>query len=116
MPIRAALDLALRRGAWEHTQCDGSTDITLATINIDAQARNVILYAPKDGSFHVIDRANGKAISAKKLGVGAHNHFAQSFSPKTGLVYLPTTELPSAIPSPTRQPTPARARSSPGIP
>ncbi len=83
----------------EHTQCDGSTDITLATINIDAQARNVILYAPKDGSFHVIDRANGKVISAKKLGVGAHNHFAQSFSPKTGLVYLPTTELPSTIPA-----------------
>jgi quinohemoprotein ethanol dehydrogenase len=76
----------------DHTQCDGSTDITLATLTIDGQARNVILYAPKDGSFHVLDRASGKAISAKKLGMGAHNHFAQSFSPKTGLTYVPTTE------------------------
>ena len=33
---------------------------------------------------------------SKKLGVGAHNHFAQSFSPKTGLAYVPTTELPAS--------------------
>ena len=82
----------------DHQQCDGSTDITLATINIDGQPRKVILHAPKDGSFHVLDRATGKLISSKKLGVGAHNHFAQSFSPKTGLVYLPTTELPDSNP------------------
>ena len=81
----------------EHARCDGSSDITLAAITLDGQARNVILYAPKDGSFHVIDRATGKAISAKKIGVGAHNHFAQSFSPKTGLAYVPTTELPATI-------------------
>ena len=80
----------------DHLQCDGSTDITLATINIDAAPRNVILHAPKDGSFHVLDRASGKAISVKKLGMGAHNHFAQSFSPKTGLAYVPTTELPAS--------------------
>jgi quinohemoprotein ethanol dehydrogenase len=76
--------------------CDGSTDITLAAINLGAQTRNVILYAPKDGSFHVIDRASGKAISVKKLGMGMHNQFAQSFSPKTGLTYVPTTELPES--------------------
>ncbi|HYJ42749.1 MAG TPA: PQQ-binding-like beta-propeller repeat protein [Steroidobacteraceae bacterium] len=77
----------------DHLQCDGSTDITLATVAIAGAPRNVILYAPKDGSFHVLDRASGKAISVKKLGMGAHNHFAQSFSPKTGLTYVPTTEL-----------------------
>jgi len=88
-----AMDWQFDSSPGDHTQCDGSTDITLATITIDAQARNVILYAPKDGSFYVLDRAGGKAISTKKLGVGAHNHFAQSFSPKTGLVYVPTTEL-----------------------
>ena len=41
----------------------------------------------------MLDRASGKAISVKKLGMGAHNHFAQSFSAKTGLTYVPTTEL-----------------------
>jgi quinohemoprotein ethanol dehydrogenase len=82
--------------AADHTQCDGSTDITLANLTIDGQPRNVILYAPKDGSFDVLDRASGKAISAKKLGMGAHNHFAQSFSPATGLAYVPTTELPAS--------------------
>jgi quinohemoprotein ethanol dehydrogenase len=82
----------------DHTQCDDSLDITLATISIDGQPRNVILHAPKDGSMHVLDRATGKLISSKKLGVGAHNHFAQSFSPVTGFVYLPTTELPAENP------------------
>ena len=80
----------------DHTKCDGSTDITLATITVDGQPRNVILYAPNDGSFHVLDRASGKALSKRSLGMGAHNHFAQSFSPKAGLAYVPTTELPAS--------------------
>ncbi|HEV7609949.1 MAG TPA: PQQ-binding-like beta-propeller repeat protein [Steroidobacteraceae bacterium] len=84
--------------AADHTQCDDSLDITLATINIDGQPRNVILHAPKDGSMQVIDRLTGKLISSKKLGVGAHTHFAQSFSPATGLVYLPTSEIPAENP------------------
>ncbi|MEO8016637.1 MAG: PQQ-binding-like beta-propeller repeat protein [Pseudomonadota bacterium] len=84
--------------AADHTTCDDSLDITLATISIDGQSRNVLLHAPKDGSMQVLDRATGKLISSKKLGVGAHNHFAQSFSPATGLVYLPTTELPAENP------------------
>jgi quinohemoprotein ethanol dehydrogenase len=79
-----------------HTQCDGSSDITLAEVSIDGQLRKAILYAPKDGSFHVLDRASGKAISVKKLGLGAHNDFAQSFSPKTGLAYVPATDLPAS--------------------
>jgi quinohemoprotein ethanol dehydrogenase len=80
----------------DHLQCDSSTDITLATIAIEGQSRNVILHAPRDGTFHVLDRATGKAITSKKLGVGAHNQFAQAFSPRTGIVYLPTTELPAS--------------------
>jgi quinohemoprotein ethanol dehydrogenase len=98
-----ALDADSGQLAWhydaepgEHRQCDASTDLTLATLTIDAQARNVILFAPKEGTFTVLDRTTGKAISSKKLGVGAHNHFAQSFSPKTGLTYIPTTELPAS--------------------
>jgi quinohemoprotein ethanol dehydrogenase len=93
----------------DHRQCDSSTDITLATVNIDGQPRNVILHAPMDGTFHVLDRATGKLISSKKLGVGAHNHFAQSFSVKTGLVYLPTTELPEANPDGEAPPGSARS-------
>jgi quinohemoprotein ethanol dehydrogenase len=76
-------------------QCDGSADITLADINLGAETRKIILYAPRDGSFRVIDRATGQAISSKNLGMGAHNHLAQAFSPKTGLAYVPTTELPA---------------------
>ena len=82
----------------DHLQCDASTDLTLATINLDGQPRKVILHAPKDGTFHVLDRTTGKLLASKKLGLGAHNHFAQSFSPKTGLVYLPTSELPESNP------------------
>jgi quinohemoprotein ethanol dehydrogenase len=82
----------------DHLQCDSSTDITLARLIIDGQPRAVILHAPKDGSLHVLDRTTGKGISSKKLGVGAHNHFAQAFSPKTGLIYLPTTELADTNP------------------
>ncbi len=82
----------------DHRQCDSSADITLATIDIGGQPRKVILHAPMDGTFQVIDRATGQLISSKKLGVGAHNHFAQSFSVKTGLAYLPTTELPETNP------------------
>lgn len=98
-----ALDAGTGAVAWQydsapgaHTQCDSGTDITLASIALDGQLRKVILHAPKDGSFHVIDRATGAAISSKKLGVGTHNHFAQAFSPKTGLMYLPVTELPAS--------------------
>jgi len=90
-----AMDWHYDSAPGDHTQCDGSTDITLASLVIDGQPRSVILYAPKDGSFHVLDRADGKAIAVKKLGMGAHNHFAQSFSPKSGLAYIPTTELPA---------------------
>ena len=98
MPIPGRASGCYDTAPGDHTQCDSSTDITLATVSIDGQPRNVILHAPKDGTFHLIDRASGKVISTKKLGVGAHNQFAQSFSPKTGLVYLPTTELPAANP------------------
>ena len=105
----------------DHQQCDGSTDITLATVNIwRGQPRNVILLRAEGRvSFHVLDRGTGKAIlSSKKLGVGAHNHFAQSFSPKTGLIVSAhhRVDLHSNVRTAMRRRTPARARSLPGIP
>jgi quinohemoprotein ethanol dehydrogenase len=83
--------------AGDRKTCESSTDLTMATLIHDGQPRRVILHAPRDGSFHVIDRETGVGLSKKLLGEGVHNHFAQSFSPTTGLVYLPTTVLPAAL-------------------
>src|SRR3546814_15815398 len=47
---------------------NSTMDITLATIDIDGKPRDVIMHAPKNGFFYVIDRATGKLISAEKLG------------------------------------------------
>ena len=39
----------------------------LADLKIDGKPRKVILHAPKNGFFFVIDRTNGKFISAKNF-------------------------------------------------
>lgn len=88
--------------------CDSSLDFSLATLTIDDKPRRVILHAPRDGNLHVIDRETGTAISVKKLGEGTHTHFAQSFHPRAGLVYLPISQLPASVDAE----TPADAASS----
>jgi quinohemoprotein ethanol dehydrogenase len=111
--------------AWDY---DSATDMTLATLNIQGLQRRVLLHAAKNGFFYVIDRENGRLISAEKLGkvtwaervdlstgrpvetTGAryrdknvllwpsfqavHHWTPQSYSPLTGLVYVPTLEMP----------------------
>jgi len=102
-------------------------DITLATIMIDGQPRKVLMQAPTNGFFYVIDRTNGRLISAKPFTkvnwasgidlrsgrpienpgaryhgrelfemwpsiLGGHSWAPQSFSPRTGLLYLPTIQ------------------------
>ena len=47
---------------WDYT-CTSS--IVQADLTIDGQPRKVLLHAPKNGFFYVIDRTNGKFISAK---------------------------------------------------
>jgi quinohemoprotein ethanol dehydrogenase len=47
---------------WDFTS---TQPMILATIPVDGQPRKVILHAPKNGFFFVIDRTNGKFISAK---------------------------------------------------
>ena len=113
--------------SWDFTM---TQPIMLATLNIDGKPRKVLMQAPKNGFFYVIDRVTGKLISAKgfvpqswttgvdmKTGrpievpearyrtgaalvtpsaLGAHNWHPMSFSPKTGLVYLPAQEVPFA--------------------
>ncbi len=81
----------------DRKSCESSTDITLATLPLEGGPRRVILHAPRDGTFHVIDRETGVGLSRRLLGEGARNHFAQAFNPATGLVYLPTTVLPPGL-------------------
>ena len=114
--------------AWDY---NSAMDMTLATLNIGGSPRKVLLHAPKNVFFYVIDRTDGKLISAEKLGTvtwatkvdlatgrpvltpnaryengpvtlwpsfqGVHNLYPQSFSPKTGLVYVPTIEMPATF-------------------
>jgi quinohemoprotein ethanol dehydrogenase len=49
---------------WDYTS---TQPMILADIKIDGQPRKVILHAPKNGFFFVIDRTNGKFISAKNF-------------------------------------------------
>ncbi|MBT2303932.1 PQQ-dependent dehydrogenase, methanol/ethanol family [Variovorax paradoxus] len=49
---------------WDYTS---TQPMILADLKIDGKARKVILHAPKNGFFFVIDRSNGKFISAKNF-------------------------------------------------
>lgn len=49
---------------WDYTS---TQPMILADINIDGAPRKVILHAPKNGFFFVVDRTNGKFISAKNF-------------------------------------------------
>ncbi len=51
--------------AWDY---NAAMDIELATLSIDGKPRKVLMQAPKNGFFYVIDRETGKLISADKLG------------------------------------------------
>ena len=130
-----ALDPDTGSYIWHYQETPGETwdytatqQITLATLDIDGSARQVLLHAPKNGFFYVIDRTTGQLISAEKFvpvnwaeridvesgrpvetpgaryldapfvsvvgGAGAHNWQPMSYSPQTGLVYLPAQEVP----------------------
>jgi quinohemoprotein ethanol dehydrogenase len=49
---------------WDY---DSTQPMILADLQIAGQPRKVILHAPKNGFFFVIDRTNGRFISAKKF-------------------------------------------------
>jgi quinohemoprotein ethanol dehydrogenase len=53
------------RDSWDY---DCTQQMTLATLTIEGRHRKVLMQAPKNGFFYVIDRRNGKVISAEKLG------------------------------------------------
>ncbi len=114
---------------WDYDAC---ANIVLADVTLAGQPRKVLLHAPKNGFFYVIDRKTGELLSAEKFApttwathvdlktgrpvvdqkiadwsrsakviapgpFGAHNWQPMSFSPKTGLVYIPAQEVASLM-------------------
>jgi quinohemoprotein ethanol dehydrogenase len=51
--------------AWDYT---ATQTIIVATLPIEGKPRKVVMQAPKNGFFYVIDAATGKLISAEKYG------------------------------------------------
>jgi quinohemoprotein ethanol dehydrogenase len=110
---------------WDYT---ATQHMILADLDIGGKLRKVLLQAPKNGFFYVLDRQTGKLISARPYGKvnwassidlytgrpvvnpdsdysntgrpwkaypgteGVHDWHPMSFSPRTGLVYIPTWE------------------------
>ncbi|HKX79842.1 MAG TPA: PQQ-dependent dehydrogenase, methanol/ethanol family [Novosphingobium sp.] len=69
-----ALDGETGAYKWHYQQNPGDTwdynsamDMPLADLTIDGKARKVIMTAPKNGFYYVIDRTNGKLVSAKPI-------------------------------------------------
>jgi quinohemoprotein ethanol dehydrogenase len=62
---------------WDFT---ATQDIVLADLTIKGQPRKVLMQAPKNGFFYVLDRATGVPISAEKF---ADVNWASRIDPKT---------------------------------
>ncbi|WP_338466660.1 PQQ-dependent dehydrogenase, methanol/ethanol family [Novosphingobium sp. ZN18A2] len=60
---------------------DSDAPITVATLNIDGQERRVLMHAPKNGFFYVIDAKTGKLISAKGF---VPQNWTTGIDPETG--------------------------------
>ncbi|MBL8267140.1 PQQ-dependent dehydrogenase, methanol/ethanol family [Steroidobacter sp.] len=109
--------------SWDYTAVQ---HIILTDLQIGGTTRKVLLQAPKNGFFYVLDRATGELLSAEKYvevnwashvdlktgrpvptgqgdyskqaqrvapgPFGGHNWHPMAFSPKTGLVYIPTLD------------------------
>jgi len=64
--------------SWDYT---ATQHIMLADLTIGGKPRKVLMQAPKNGFFYVIDRANGQLISAKNY---TNITWATGVDPKTG--------------------------------
>jgi alcohol dehydrogenase (cytochrome c)/quinohemoprotein ethanol dehydrogenase len=112
---------------WDYTAVQ---HMILAELEIDGVERDVIMQAPKNGFFYVLDRENGELLSAENImpvnwathidmetgrpvevqgaryddtgsamkitpgPAGAHSWHPMSYSPDTGLVYIPAKQEP----------------------
>ena len=110
---------------WDFDAC---SPLVLTDLTIGGRRRPVLMQAPKNGFFYVLDRRTGELLSADPFAItnwaksvdlktgrpveapqprygesgkpfasmpgpgGAHSWQPMSFSPLTGLVYLPVTE------------------------
>jgi alcohol dehydrogenase (cytochrome c)/quinohemoprotein ethanol dehydrogenase len=63
---------------WDY---DSAEQIILADLTIDSQHRHVLLHAPKNGFFYVLDRQSGKLISAKPF---TNVNWATGVDPQSG--------------------------------
>ena len=70
-----ALDADTGKYAWHYQvnpsdawDFDATQPMALATLKIDGKPRPVLMQAPKNGFFYVIDRQTGKLVSAEKIG------------------------------------------------
>ncbi len=111
--------------SWDYT---ATQHMILADLDINGEARKVIMQAPKNGFFYVIDRVTGEFISAEAYAhinwashvdqetgrpvenpealyanqpkliypapYGGHNWQPMTYSPDTGLVYIPVLDIP----------------------
>jgi quinohemoprotein ethanol dehydrogenase len=64
--------------AWDF---DSDEDIILADVEIEGRARKVLMQAPKNGIFYMLDRTNGVLISAKPY---TFINWASGVDPRTG--------------------------------
>ncbi|MCP4004266.1 MAG: PQQ-dependent dehydrogenase, methanol/ethanol family [bacterium] len=112
----------------EHFDYTATQQMVLADLEIEGRKRKVLMQAPKNGFFYVLDRETGEFLSAEKFVhvswashvdsktgrpvereeanweeerkfispavFGAHSWHPMSFSPDTGLVYIPAIEMP----------------------
>lgn len=120
--------------SWDYT---ATQKMILADLLIKGRRRQVLMQAPKNGFFYVLDRKTGELLSAKpyvpvnwathvdlatgrpvetgqgdysaepKLifpgSAGGHNWQPMSFSPATGLVYIPAYQFPMIYTLPARK-------------
>ncbi|MAY19527.1 MAG: PQQ-dependent dehydrogenase, methanol/ethanol family [Erythrobacteraceae bacterium] len=110
---------------------DSNQQITVTNLEIDGEQRRVVMHAPKNGFFYVLDAESGQFLSGKPFvdginwafgldpetgvpdvnpdakyevtgkpwigipgAIGAHSWSPMSYSPTTGLVYIPTNNTP----------------------
>ncbi len=65
----------------EQWDCTAVQDMTIATLDFDGKARKVLMQAPKNGFFYVLDAATGEFISAEKF---SKVTWAEKIDPETG--------------------------------
>ena len=98
-----ALDMTTGEYRWHYQPTPGDTwdfdavmDIELADLEIDGNVRKVLMQAPKNGFFYVIDRVTGDFISAEPF---VKVSWASHVDPKTGRpVEIPGARFDSGKP------------------